>query len=221
MPVAGNGWPVHFFIQERWIRDMSKKGKTEHEHDQETDPRDVSDSESADFVPDANKEATDAAEVEAMHRELKDLKQKLQDQQLRGLAELDNVRKRAEREVANSTRYGAERLLRDLLAVCDSLELGQQAATAPEATVASIAEGLSLTHRQLMGLLESNGVVVVDPVGEAFDPDFHEAVSVAPTDQVAANHVLTVMQKGYRLHDRVLRPARVVVAQATATTPRS
>lgn len=201
---------------------MSNKANTEHEHHQETGPQDISDSASAESGKATTKEdADDAVDLDAVHRELRELKQKLKEQQLRGLAELDNVRKRAEREVANSARYGTERLLRELLAICDSLELGQQAAAASEATVTSIAEGLSLTHRQLMGLLESNGVAVVDPVGKPFDPDFHEAVSVAPTDQMAANHVLTVMQKGYRLHDRVLRPARVVVAQEAAAPPRS
>lgn len=201
---------------------MSTKENSENDRDRETDPRGNGKPGSVEPVQAAVREvAGKDADLEVMQRELENLKQKLRDQQLRGLAELDNVRKRAEREIANNTRYGAERLLRDLLAICDSLELGQQAAAASEATVASIAEGLSLTQRQLLGLLERNGVTVVDPVGEPFDPEFHEAVSVAPSDRVAANHVLAVMQKGYRLHDRVLRPARVVVVQEATASPRS
>lgn len=201
---------------------MSKKENIENDHDREADPRGVSTPGSVEPVQAAVKEvAGKDADLKVLQHELENLKQKLRDQQLRGLAELDNVRKRAEREIANNTRYGAERLLRDLLAICDSLDLGQQAAAASEATVASIAEGLSLTQRQLLGLLERNGVSVVDPVGEPFDPEFHEAVSVAPSDRVAANHVLAVMQKGYRLHDRVLRPARVVVVQEATASPRS
>ena len=158
---------------------------------------------------------------QVLRQELDDLRQQLKDQQLRGLAELDNVRKRAEREVANGTRYATENLLRDLLAVGDSLELGLKAASTPDATAKGIAEGLSLTHRQFMSLLERHGVTPVDPVGQPFNPDLHEAVAMTPSDEVAAHHVLEVMQTGYRLHDRILRPARVVVAQELATSPRS
>lgn len=138
----------------------------------------------------------------------------LKEQQLRNLAELDNVRKRAEREISTGVRFGAERLLRDLLATCDSLDLGLKAAAAPEASTQSIAEGLALTQRQFAGVLERHGVVAVDPQGQAFNPDWHEAVAVVPSESVAPNHVIEVMQKGYRLHERLLRPARVVVAQA-------
>lgn len=138
----------------------------------------------------------------------------LKEQQLRDLAELENVRKRAEREISNGARFGTERLLRDLLAISDSLELGLKAATAPDASEQSIVEGLTLTQRQFMSVLEKNGVMPVDPLGEVFNPEWHEAVATAPSDQFAPNHVMEVMQKGYRLHERLLRPARVVVAQA-------
>ncbi len=153
------------------------------------------------------------AQLQFVQAELVELQGQMHEQQLRNLAELENVRKRAEREVNNSARYGAERLLRDLLAIADSLELGLKAATASEASAQSIAEGLALTHRQLIDVLEKHGVVVVDPQGEAFNHDWHEAVAGVPSDAVAPNHVIEVMQKGYRLHERLLRPARVVVAK--------
>jgi len=153
------------------------------------------------------------AQLQFVQTELIELQGQMHEQQLRNLAELENVRKRAEREVNNSARYGAERLLRDLLAIADSLELGLKAATASEASAQSIAEGLALTHRQLIDVLEKHGVVVVDPQGEAFNHDWHEAVAGVPSDAVALNHVIEVMQKGYRLHERLLRPARVVVAK--------
>lgn len=156
--------------------------------------------------------------LESMRTELESLKEQLREQQLRNLAELDNVRKRAEREIANGQRYGAEKLLRELLAICDSLELGLKAAGAPDASAQGIVEGLSLTHRQFLSLLEKNGVTSVDPAGQPFNPDLHEAVAATPSDKVPANHVLEVVQKGYRLHDRLLRPARVVVAQQPAAT---
>lgn len=140
------------------------------------------------------------------------------DAQLRSLAELDNVRKRAEREIDSARKYGSERVLGDLLAISDSLELGLKAAGAPEATVASISEGMALTQKQLAVFFEKFGVAVVDPAGQVFDPTYHEAVSAIPSAEVAPNHVINVMQKGYRLHERLLRPAMVIVAKAPPTS---
>jgi len=139
------------------------------------------------------------------------------DAQLRAVAELDNVRKRAEREIANSLRYGADRVLGDLLAISDSLDLGLQAASAPEASVKAIADGLTLTRQQLSAFFDKHGVKVVDPAGQPFNPELHEAVSAIESAEVAPNHVLSVMQKGYRLHERLLRPAMVMVAKAPST----
>ncbi|GAC1621174.1 MAG: hypothetical protein NVS9B10_03680 [Nevskia sp.] len=126
------------------------------------------------------------------------------------------MRKRADREIDNARRYGAERVLGDLLAITDSLDLGLKAAASPEATAQSIGEGLAITHKQLLQMLEKYGVSVVDPAGQPFNPDLHEAVSAIPSDAVPPNHVLGVMQKGYRLHERLLRPAMVMVAKAPA-----
>lgn len=138
------------------------------------------------------------------------------DAQLRAAAEAENVRRRVERDAESSRKYAAEKLLGDLLAIVDSLELGLKAAEAPEAQVKALAEGMQLTHRQLMAMLEKQGVKPVDPQGEPFNPDLHSAMTMAESTEVAANHVLSVMQKGYRLHERLLRPAMVVVAKAPA-----
>jgi molecular chaperone GrpE len=141
------------------------------------------------------------------------------DTQLRAVAELDNVRRRIEREAANSLKFANEKLLGELLSVCDSLELGLKAA-AGEAQGSSpgpaqaVAAGLQLTYRQLMAVLEKYGVRVVDPSGQPFNPDLHQAMTMAESAEVPANHVLSVMQKGYQLHERLLRPAMVVVARA-------
>lgn len=140
--------------------------------------------------------------------------QSARDAHMRLLAELDNVRKRTERETHNAAKYGAEKLLGELLGICDSLELGLKAAESPEAQLALLVEGMQLTQKQLFSVLEKHGVSQVNPVGEPFNPDFHEAISMVPSPEVAPNHVLNVMQKGYRLHDRLLRPAMVVVARA-------
>jgi len=160
---------------------------------------------------------TPSDELSALQARLAEAEQQIaaaKDQHLRTLAELDNIRKRAEREIDSNRKYGAERLLGDLLTVCDSMELGLEAAGAPEASAKSIADGVDLTFKQLLAFLEKHGVKQVDPQGQPFNPEFHEAVSMVPSAEVPANHVLSVMQKGYRLHERLLRPAMVVVAKA-------
>ena len=137
-----------------------------------------------------------------------------EDARLRSVAELDNVRKRTEREIGNSLKFATERLLGELLTVCDSLELGLKAAGSAGEAARSLIEGMELTHKQLVSVLEKHGVSAVDPQGQPFSPESQEAVSMVESSDVAPNHVLSVMQKGYKLHERVLRPAMVVVARA-------
>jgi molecular chaperone GrpE len=163
--------------------------------------------------------ASGDTEIAALQARLAEAEQQLaaaKDHHLRTLAELDNVRKRAEREIDSHRKYSAERVLADLLAVCDSLELGLKAVGSPEAAAKAIADGLELTHKQLLSFFEKYGVRQVDPQGQPFNPELHEAVSMVPSAEVPPNHVLNVMQKGYRLHERLLRPAMVVVARAPA-----
>ena len=138
------------------------------------------------------------------------------DAQLRAAAEGENTRRRLERDADATRKYASEKLLGDLLAVADSLELGLKASEAPEAQVKALAEGMQLTCRQLMALLEKNGVRQVDPVGEPFNPDAHQAMTMLESADIPPNHVMSVMQKGYKLHERLLRPAMVVVAKAPA-----
>ncbi len=136
------------------------------------------------------------------------------DAQLRAAADLENTRRRLEREASNNLKYAAEKLLNELLAVADSLELGLKAAEGAEGPAKAMGEGMQLTYRQLMSVLEKNGVRQIDPSGQPFNPDFHQAMTMAESADVPANHVLSVMQKGYSLHERLLRPAMVVVARA-------
>lgn len=130
---------------------------------------------------------------------------------LRAAAELDNVRKRAERDVENVRKFALERFATELLAVKDSLELGL-AAGEETADVQGLIEGTRTTLRQLAGVLERFGVAEVNPEGEPFDPELHEAMTTQPSADVEPGTVLTVYQKGYTLNGRLLRPARVVVA---------
>ncbi|NKF23155.1 nucleotide exchange factor GrpE [Solimonas marina] len=156
-------------------------------------------------------------ELEALRQQINDAEARAaaaQDAQLRAVADLENTRRRLERDAANSLKYAAEKLLGELLAVADSLELGLKAAEGADGSVKAMGEGMELTYRQLMSVLEKNGVKQLDPTGQPFNPDFHQAMSMAPSADVPANHVLAVMQKGYSLHERLLRPAMVVVARA-------
>ncbi|MCW8408214.1 nucleotide exchange factor GrpE [Legionella sp. PATHC035] len=130
---------------------------------------------------------------------------------VRAQAELDNVRRRAEREVANAHRYGVEKLISDLLPVIDSLEQALQLAVKAEDS--SMREGLELTLKLFTDVLKKFEVQQIDPVGMPFDPQLHEAMSMQDAPGAEPNTVLAVFQKGYKLSDRVIRPARVVVAK--------
>jgi molecular chaperone GrpE len=179
-------------------------------------------------VPPADNGATPAAGAVAEDAQTADLKARVEqaeraaaaakDQYLRAIAEVDNVRKRAQREIETANKYGAERVLSDLLDICDSMELGIKAAESPEANVRALVDGMKLTHKQLISFLEKHGVKQVDPKGELFNPDLHEAVAALESPTVPPNHVIDVMQKGYRYHERTLRPAMVAVAKAAATS---
>ncbi|KAF1689541.1 nucleotide exchange factor GrpE [Pseudoxanthomonas taiwanensis] len=146
------------------------------------------------------------AEIEALRSEIEQLRMDA----LRERADLDNQRKRMARELEQARRFANERLLGDLLPVLDSLDAGLAAAGAEGGP---LKEGLELTYRQLMKVAGDHGLSVVDPVGQPFDPERHQAISQADPGEAAPGSVLQVFQKGYMLHDRLLRPALVVVAR--------
>lgn len=131
---------------------------------------------------------------------------------VRAIAELENVRRRAERDVTNAHRYGVEKFVQEMLPVMDSLEQALQMATSNQDE--GMREGISLTIKLFMGGLEKFGVVQLNPEGETFDPQRHEAMSMQKVADAAPNSIIAVFQKGYALHDRVIRPARVIVAAA-------
>jgi molecular chaperone GrpE len=129
---------------------------------------------------------------------------------VRAIAELDNVRRRMEREVTNAHKYGVEKLLSSLLPVMDSLEQALQ--LADKNNDSAMHEGLELTMKLFLDVLQKFEVEQIDPMGQAFDPQQHEAMSMQPAPDAAPNTVIMVFQKGYKLSDRVIRPARVVVS---------
>jgi molecular chaperone GrpE len=157
-------------------------------------------------APEALQAALDAANARA---------DEYRNDALRARAELDNVQKRTAREIANAHKYALERFLTDLLPVKDSLDLGF-AAAAGSSDIATLREGMELTLKMLDAALEKHGVQVLDPVGEPFNPELHQAMSVQESTEVAPGTVVTVVQKGYVLNGRVLRPAMVIVAKRPA-----
>ena len=132
------------------------------------------------------------------------------DRYLRTAAELENVRKRANRDIENAHRFALERFGRELLAVRDSLEMGL--AAAEKASVESLLQGSEATLKILGTTMQQFGIEELDPAGEPFDPEFHEAISMQPSDDMEPGSVVTVVQKGYSLNGRLLRPAMVIVA---------
>ncbi len=134
---------------------------------------------------------------------------RLKDQLLRTVAEMENVRRRAAEDVTKAHKFSIEKFAENLVPVQDSLEKALQDTTGDVATLRS---GVELTFKQLMSALEKSGVLELNPKGEKFDPHFHQAISMVPSD-LESGMVVEVLQKGFKIADRVLRPALVIVAQ--------
>ena len=148
------------------------------------------------------------SEVESLREEV----QQLQDALARTQAELVNLQKRHERERETAARYRVEPLARELLEILDAMEEAQDAMTRDEGVPEAVREGQALTLRHMANIFDKFSIEVIDPSGEIFDPNLHEAVAMQPTGEFAPGSVMEVFRKGYRLQDRLLRPARVVVA---------
>ena len=134
---------------------------------------------------------------------------------LRLQAEIENLHKRNQRNLENAHKYALEKFAGELLPVRDSLEMGIAAATQGESVdPAKLIEGSDLTLRMLESAMEKFGVTEVNPQGERFDPQFHEAMSIQPRNDIEPNTIVTVIQKGYLLNDRLIRPAMVIVSKA-------
>ena len=139
-----------------------------------------------------------------------------EDAWLRAKAETENVRRRAATDLAQARKFALESFAAELLSVMDSLEAAQQV---KEATVESYRSGVALTARQLASVFEKFNVTEINPVNEKFDPNRHQAIASLESDTAPANTVLTVMQKGFALNERILRPALVTVSKGKTTAP--
>ena len=157
-------------------------------------------------------EALDQAEEELVEQ-LKKAEEKAEESWetlLRTKAEMENLRKRTQKDLENAHKYGIERFVSELLPIIDSMELGL---AAEEVSVESLREGMELTLNMASQVLEKFNIAVIDPIEEKFDPEFHQAMSMQPSDEVEPNTVIAVMQKGYTLNDRLVRPAMVMVSK--------
>jgi molecular chaperone GrpE len=158
--------------------------------------------------------ATQLVELERLQRALTETEERAKshwEQYVRAVAELDNVRKRAQRDIEAANRYGLEKFAAELLPVQDSLELAVQ--NAGKGDVRSLIQGQEATLKLLAKALERIGVVALDPRGQPFDPARHEAMMAQESATAEPNSVLQVIQPGYELNGRLLRPARVIVAK--------
>lgn len=139
------------------------------------------------------------------------------DQAVRAQAEAQNVRRRAEQDVEKAHKFGVEKFVNDLLPVVDNLERAVASIDKDNDALKSVTEGIELTLKSFNDTLQKHKVEAVDPEGEPFNPEFHQAMSMIENPDVEPNTVINVFQKGYTLHGRLVRPAMVVVAKAPAS----
>ncbi len=167
-----------------------------------------------DVVPHVHEDQeADAESVEDQLAKAQETIQDYWDQMMRLRAEIENNRKRAERDVENAHKYALRSFIENLLPIVDSMEMGQSAAAADNATLESIREGSEMTMKMFLQVLEKQGLEQIDPLGEQFDPERHQAISMIEAEDAQSNTVIEVMQKGFALNDRLVRPAMVVVAK--------
>jgi len=163
-------------------------------------------------------ENPDRAELEAKLTEAEDkvlsLKSEMEDMRLRLAAESENIRRRLEKQIEEAHKYGISRLLEELVPVLDSLEQSLTIQDIDHELVKSMREGMAMTLQIMMKTLEKFGVKTINPINEIFNPALHEVMLAQEKSDVSPNTIIAVMQKGYQLHDRLIRPARVMIAKS-------
>ena len=174
-----------------------------------------------------NDELDQAAEEEALLKaedelteQIKQAEQKAEENWellLRTRAEMDNLRRRTEKDLENAHKFALEKFVSELLPILDSMEMGMAVDENgnPEDTVKALKEGIEMTVNMMKKAFEKFNIKVIDPLNEKFDPELHQAMSMQPSDEVEPNTVIAVMQKGYTLNDRLVRPAMVMVSKAS------
>ncbi len=181
----------------------------------------------AEQINQQDQQATESEEVgedsiESLKQQLEEAQQKSQenwDKAVRTQADMENLKRRTQKDVENAHKYALEKFARELVNVVDSLELGIQAAAGDTPEVAKLREGMELTLKQLQTVLKKFNIEAVDPTGKPFNPEHHQAMSMQPSDEHDPNTVVNVFQKGYLLNDRLIRPAMVVVSKGSDKKP--
>jgi molecular chaperone GrpE len=161
----------------------------------------------------ASAETASPEELQAQLSAVRAEAESLRDQALRVRAEMENVRRRHTVELEKAHKYALDSFVRELLQVRDSLELGHDAALSETADIAKLVEGMELTVKLLGDVMGRFGVEPVEPIGQSFDPEYHQAMSMQPRSDVPPGTVVAVIQKGYTLNGRLVRPALVMVSQ--------
>ncbi|GAB4302406.1 MAG: nucleotide exchange factor GrpE [Methylophaga sp.] len=164
-------------------------------------------------APEAQEQTEAGQDVEKLLEDARNKADEHWNELLRARADLENMRRRHARELENAHKHALDRFVAELLPICDSLELGLGASKQEEATLETVREGMEMTLKMLLANIGKLGLEQINPEGEAFDPELHQAVSTQAADGVESNQVISVMQKGYVFNGRVIRPAMVVVSQ--------
>ncbi len=168
--------------------------------------------------PDAETPSVDHVDIsvsaETLQQRVAELESRLRDQTLRSQAEIQNIQRRAERDVTQAHKYALEKFSAELLAIVDNMERALAASNPDDEATRTLRDGIVLTHKIFLDALRKFQVEPLDPLGEPFNPEWHQAVSTQASTTAEPNSVLNVLQKGYTLSGRLLRPAIVVVASA-------
>jgi molecular chaperone GrpE len=197
-------------VDEDVMKDTVDASETQDETFNDEVAADDNDLTDEDGVESADAEDGDSASLETQVEELKEAL-------IRSQADLQNVRRRAERDVENAHKYAVEKFVKDLLAVLDSMDRALELAETTEGFDAAMLEGTQMTHKLLLDTAAKHGVEPINPVGEAFDPQEHQAMSMVESADHEPNTVMAVMQKGYKLEGRVIRAAMVMVTKAASS----
>jgi molecular chaperone GrpE len=196
-------------VDEDVMKDTADASETQDETSNDEVAADDTDLTDGDGVESSDAEDGDSASLETQVEELKEAL-------IRSQADLQNVRRRAERDVENAHKYAVEKFVKDLLAVLDSMDRALELAETTEGFDAAMLEGIQMTHKLLLDTAAKHGVEPINPVGEAFDPQEHQAMSMVESADHEPNTVMAVMQKGYKLEGRVIRAAMVMVTKAAS-----
>jgi molecular chaperone GrpE len=196
-------------VDEDVMKDTADASETQDETSNDEVAANDTDLTDEDDVESVDAEDGDSAGLETQVEELKEAL-------IRSQADLQNVRRRAERDVENAHKYAVEKFVKDLLAVLDSMDRALELAETTEGFDAAMLEGIQMTHKLLLDTAAKHGVEPINPVGEAFDPQEHQAMSMVESADHEPNTVMAVMQKGYKLEGRVIRAAMVMVTKAAS-----